>query len=185
MNAKKWFIIIVGILIIILGIVIWGYVNGEEEVISEISEITPEEEISDEQLRNTLINLYFINKETGEIETESRLIDAKILLNNPYYELLNMWLQGPKNENLKNYCPENAKINNVSLNGDCAVVDFSKEFVDEFNLENNNELKVIYSIVNTLTELNEINSVKILIDGKDNQYLGKINLSEKYCRLSD
>ena len=32
-----------------------------------IEEYTPEEEISDEQLRNTIISLYFINKDNGEI----------------------------------------------------------------------------------------------------------------------
>ena len=31
------------------------------------------------------------------------------------------------------------------------------------------ETTTIYSIVNTLTELNEVNSVKILINGKENQ----------------
>jgi spore germination protein GerM len=62
-------------------------------------------------------------------------------------------------------------------------VDFSKEFLD--NRENVDELKNIYCIVNTLTELKEINYVQILIDGKENVYYGNINLSEKYLKLNE
>lgn len=185
MNNKKIFFIIVGILILILGIILWGYFNGEEEVINNIQEIIPQEEISDEQLRNTLISLYFINDETGEVEVESRLIDAKILLNSPYNELINLWLQGPHSEKLNNYCGKNVKINNIEIKGDCAIIDFSKEFINEYNGKKNEELNVVYCLVNTLTELTEINCVKILIDGKEGQYLGNINLSEKYYRTNN
>ena len=75
MKAKKIYITVICILITILGIVIWSFFNGEEEVINNIQEIVPEKEISDEQLRNTIISLYFINSDTGEIEVENRMID--------------------------------------------------------------------------------------------------------------
>lgn len=185
MSRKKVLIIIGIILIIILGIFAWAYFNREEEVINNIAEITPEQEISDEQLRNTIVSLHYINKETGKIEIESRLIDAKILLNNPYNELLNLWLKGPNSENLKTGCSKNVKINNIELIGDCAIIDFSKEFIEEYDSENDEELNIIYSIVNTLTELTEINCVKIIIDGQENQYLGNFNLSEKYYKINN
>lgn len=47
------------------------------------------------------------------------------------------------------------------------------------------EVKVVYCIVNTLTELTEVDCVRILVDGQENKYLGNINLSEKYVRLGD
>lgn len=183
MEKKKILIIIGIILIIIIGIFVWSYFNREEEVINNISEIVPEQEISDEQLRNTIVSLYYINNETGELEIESRLVDAKILLNNPYKQLFNIWLQGANSENLKSGCSKNVKINNVELNGDCVILDLSKEFIEEYEGNSEEELNVIYSIVNTLTELTEVNCVKILIDGQENQYLGGINLSEKYYKI--
>lgn len=185
MSRKKVLIIIGIILIIILGIFAWSYFNRDEEVINNVSEITPQQEISDEQLRNTIVSLHYINNETGELEIESRLIDAKILLNNPYNELLNLWLQGANSEKLKTGCSKNVKINNVELNGDCVVIDFSKEFIEEYDGKSGEELNVVYGIVNTLTELTEINCVKILIDGQENQYLGNINLSEKYYKINN
>ena len=132
MKLKKLYFIIIGILLIILTIVLWSYYNREETVINNSQEITPEQEISDEQLRNTIISLYYIDKETGDIKIESKLIDAKILLNDPYEKLINLWLQGPTNEKLKNNCSANVKINNINLEGDCLTVDFSNEFINEY-----------------------------------------------------
>ena len=42
--------------------------NFVEVTQEEYTEYTPEQEISDEQLRQTKVNLYFKNKETGEVE---------------------------------------------------------------------------------------------------------------------
>lgn len=183
MNAKKMYFLVIGVLLVILGIVLWSYFNRDEEVVTNPQEIVPEAEIQDEQLRNTIVSLYFINEDTGELEVESRMIDVKKLLMNPYEELVNMWLLGANNPNLKNYCSSNVKLNAVKLVDGCAVVDLSKSFIDEYTGEKDYGVKLIYCIVNTLTELTEVDSVKILIDGEENQYLGSFNLSEKYYRL--
>ena len=185
MNIKKIYIIVISILIIILGVVIWSFFNGEKEVINSIQEITPEQEISDDQLRNTVVSLYFINKDTGDIEIENRLIDVKRLLVNPYNELINLWILGSNNEKLKTCCSNEVKINNIELLENCLTVDLSKNFIETYNGENDNEIKVVYCIVNTLTELTEVDSVKILIEGQENQYLGKVKLSEKYYRINN
>ena len=93
MKVKKLYFIVIGILLIILGIVLWSYYNRDEKVINN-NEIIPEQEISDEQLRNTIINLYYIDKETNEIKSESKLIDVKYLMDDAYEKIINMWLEG-------------------------------------------------------------------------------------------
>jgi spore germination protein GerM len=185
MKIKKIYFIVIGILLIILGIVLWSYYNREEKVINNSTEIIPEEEISDEQLRNTIINLYFIEKETGEIKIENKLIDAKILMNDPYKKILDLWIQGPINENLKNNISKNVKINKIKLIEDCLEIDFSEEFINEYSGTEEEKIKTIYCLVNTLTELTEINSIKILINGEENKYLGNFNLSEKYLKINE
>lgn len=184
MKAKKIYFIVIAILLIILGVVLWSYYNGDEEVINSTQEITPQEEISDEQLRNTIVSLYFINKDTGETEIESKLIDAKILLNNPYEELVKLWLAGASNEKLGNNCSKNVVLNSAKLEGECVTVDFSKHFIDEYAGDEEGKIKVVYCLVNTLTELTEVNYVRILIDGEENIYFGNFNLSEKYAKLN-
>ncbi len=185
MKNKKIIIICIFILLIVLGIFIWSYFNRDEEVINKTDEIVPQQEISDEQLRNTIVSLYYINKDTGNIEVESKLIDAKLLMNNAYEQIINLWLEGPYSDNLKNNCSENLKINNIKLEGDCAVINFPKKFIEEYSGTEEEKIKLIYCVVNTLTELTEINSIKILIDGQDNQYLGSFNLSERYFRINE
>ena len=184
MKFKKLYFIVIGVLLLILAVVLWSYFNRDEEVINESKEITPEVEISDEQLRNTIVSLYFINSENGEIESESKMIDAKILMEDPCEKLINLWFAGANNAKLKTNCSAEVKINSVKLDGDCAVIDLSKEFIEGYNGKENEEIKVIYCLVNTLTELTEVNSVKILVDGEENKYLGNFNLSEKYFRLN-
>ena len=86
------------LIVVILGLVI--YISNKNKVENNeiIEEYTPEEEISDEQLRNTIISLYFINKESGEINPEARTININDLIDNPYKYLLEQLIEGPKNE---------------------------------------------------------------------------------------
>ena len=62
--------------------------------------------------------------------------------------------------------PDNVKVNNTTIKDNCVTLDFSNEFL---NYNNDEELKnkIINSIVNSLTELNEVNSIKITINGQE------------------
>lgn len=62
----------------------------------------PQEEISGEQERKTIISLYFVNKKTKEVAPEARMIDVKDLINEPYNVLINFLIEGPKMKILKN-----------------------------------------------------------------------------------
>ena len=127
MNLKnKKIIIISAIVLVIIIIIVFICCNiGVEKIENNIveNEIVPEEEISDEQLRETTISLYYIN-ENNEIASEIRKVDSKILLNNPYDEVMNLLLRGPKSDNLKSAIPENVKINSITKTGECLIIDF-------------------------------------------------------------
>ena len=60
MNKKK--IIIIAILILVLGIIGWFIWSRQSDNQNKIVEYLPEEEISDAQLRQTIVSLYFQNK---------------------------------------------------------------------------------------------------------------------------
>lgn len=142
------------------------YLN-EKQVSSLIEEYTPQEEVSDEQLRKAMVNLYFYNNDTGKLEKESRLINAVDLIEKPYIKLVQMLIDGPKNEKLKTLIPEGSQILNAELKGDCVTVNMSTDILnhtEDVDLKN----KMINSIVNTLTELTEVESVKILVNGEKN-----------------
>ncbi len=177
MKNKK-IIIIFSILFIIL--IVGGYFlinylkrdKTEEEPIVE--EYTPQEEISEDQLRQTIVSLYFPNKETKELEPEARLVDIKEILENPYEKIVNLLIEGPKDESKERIIPENTKLLSSQLEGDCLTLDFSSDFLNYDKTDGKAKENLINSVVNTLTQLNEVNSIKILIDGSENEEFSEI-----------
>lgn len=171
MKNKNVYIIFIILLLIILiaGYFIINYLKNKNN--NAQVEYVPEQEITEEQLRQTIVSLYFPSKENGELQPEARIIDIKEIINNPYEKLTNLLIEGPKNEKLNKIIPDNTKLLKNYLEGDCVVLDFSSEFLN-FNKDNKSIL--LDSIVNTLTELTEVNKVKILIDGNENAEFNEI-----------
>ena len=125
-------------------------------------------------MRQTIVSLYFPNKETNELEPEARLIDIKEILEKPYEKMVNLLIQGPKDEGKVKIIPENTKLLSSQLDGDCLTLDFSSDFLNYDKTDEKTKKNLINSIVNTLTQLNEVNSLKILIDGNENEEFGEI-----------
>lgn len=162
-------IAILVIIIIILGVV--GYFmyvkikeNKEEKTIIEY---IPEEEINIVGMRQTIVSLYFRQKDTNTLVPEARNIDVKELTKDPYVTLINLLIEGPKNDRLEKVIPEGTKINKIELKNGILNIDLSKEFVENHNGGAEEESITVYSIVNTLTQLNEVETIKILIDGNE------------------
>jgi spore germination protein GerM len=178
MNRKTLIIIIVLVIAIaITGILLWSNrsKNTEENVIQ------PQEEITDEQMRTALVTLYYMNKETKELTPEGKMIDVKKLLTDPYETLINLLIEQPKNEKLQSAIPNGTKVLGAELKGDVVYLDLSNEFIENNSVE---EKTIINAIVNTLTELNEVNGVKILINGQENKEFkgGKVNFKDTFTR---
>jgi germination protein M len=146
--------------------------NKEKETVVE--EYVPEEEITEEQVRQTIVSLYFPNKETNELNPEARLIDIKEIMNNAQEKLISLLVEGPKNEKNKKVIPEGTKLNKSYFEGDCVVLDFSSEFLNYNKEEEKAKENLMDCIVNTLTELTEVNKVKILVDGNENAEFNEV-----------
>ena len=165
---KKIVILIIFILILI-GVGVWYFLFYQKNNQVTENEIIPEEEISEAQMRQTIVSLYFYNDTTKSLASEGRLIDAKELVNEPYKKLMEMLISGPQNSNLTKTIPDGTKINKAELKGDILYLDLSKEFIENHVGGEEQESITIYSIVNTMTRLTEVNAVKILIDGEENK----------------
>lgn len=164
------FLIIIGI-----GCFILSKLNNKKAEVADddYQDYVPQEEISDEQYRETIVNLYFINKETKELIAEARPIDAKTLAENPYKALINLLIKGTESEKLENIIPEGTILYDASFEGGTVIINVSKEFLnfgDDETLKNN----IINSIAKTLCELTEVNSVSFLIDGKENEKIADV-----------
>ena len=164
------------IIIFVVGFFAIKYVK-ENKTNEEIREYIPEEEISEEQLRETIVSLYFPDVETNSVKPEARLVNVKQLIVSPYNTIIELVMEGPKNDKLRKIIPENTKLLNSSIEGECLTLDFSSELLNYDKSKNNEKELIIKCIVNSVTELNEVNKVKILINNQINE-----EFKEEYVR---
>ena len=174
MNKKIVIIFAILLIIILIGgyLIINYFKTHQEETIVE--EYTPEEEITEEQNRQTIVSLYFLEKETNELAPEARLVDIKEIMNTPYDKLVNMLIEGPKNEKYIKLMPDNTKLNKTYKEKDMVYLDFSSDFLNYDKEDASVKQNIIDSLVKTLTQLTEVNSIKILIDGEENEEFNEV-----------
>lgn len=171
MKNKKliMYVSIILIVAILIGVGYFIYNNIKNKNNEIISEYTPQEEITEEQLRQTIITLYFLDIENYKLVPEPRKIDSKELIKDPYKVLINLLIEGPKNEKLIKLIPEDTKLISAEIKNNILFLNFSKEFINEQNLGKEQEELILKSIVNTVTELTEINKVAFLIEGEQDK----------------
>ncbi len=165
--------IIFSFLIIIIGVggffIVKNVKENNEENYDIGQEYTPEAELSEEQDKQTIVSLFFLDKENNKLTPEARTIDAKELITMPCERLMELLIEGPKNEKLVNVLPKGTKILKTYTEGDCLTIDFTKDFLNYDMEKENAKENLINSIVNTMTQLTEINKVKFLIEGQENE----------------
>ena len=142
------------------------------------------------------VSLYFaVSTDTDAYLTEEirEISVSKELYKNVVEELI----KGPQSDQLYRTIPSNVKVNSVKISEGTATVDFSKEIITNFQEiphSSTTEILAIFSIVNTLTEFEEIKKVKITIEGKDSgqvdglyieDFWGHVGIYEEFTRNED
>ena len=117
-----------------------------------------------------------LDKETQTIKSEGKLIDSSELLNNPYQLIVQYLIDGPQNENLQSVFPEKTRIIDAKLEKNCVILNFSEEILNY--QDDTQKYNMINCILNSLTQLNEVNSIKFTINGET-----KNQLNEEYCEI--
>lgn len=117
------------------------------------------------------VNLYFANAEFDGLQADRETIslspDTTL-----EHTVISRLLSPSSSGKLRSAVPEGTRLNDVYVSEGMCVIDLSREFVDNVVHDELHEGIAIYSIVNTMTELPMIDSVKILVDGKEaNGYL--------------
>lgn len=115
------------------------------------------------------LNMYYSNQEgTGLIKIPVEIIyDATIPLEQLAMEQL---IKGPdtieenNDKKMRKTIPEGTKINKISVKENTCYLDLSSEFLEKRS-DISDEV-AIYSVVNTLIELSNINKVQFSIDGE-------------------
>jgi len=152
-------------------------VAGENDV-DEDQPVEDEEVIESSDLT---INVYYADAMGEYLVGEARVISSE----NKYVDALNELMKLPTDSSLFQLIPDTTKINSIVVKDGLAKVDFSKEFIEDKFQGDTADILLIYSIVNTLTEFPEVNSVSFYIDGEKLDILGEIDIKEPVFRRSD
>jgi len=113
---------------------------------------------------------------------------------NIYLETVRELVKGPEDNKLYPTIPSDTRVNSVTVADGLAVIDFDIRIIanfEEIPHSSATETLAIYSIVNTLTIFEEIDRVKITIEGKESgqveglyveDFWGHIGIFEEFRR---
>ena len=140
--------------------------NGDEEV-AESVELT--------------INVYYSDSMGEYLAAEARIISS----GNKYVDAFNELMKPPIDSNLVSLVPDTTIINSIIVENGTANVDLSNDFIDDRFISDTVDIMLVYCIVNTLTEFDEVNSVLFYIDGEKLDILGQLDILDPVFRRSD
>jgi len=128
------------------------------------------------------INVYYADSSGENLVGEARDLEGTSKLVDAIYELM----KDPVDSSLFVLIPSTTKINSVKAYEDgIAEVDLSQSFLDDRIVSDTVDILLLYSIVNTLTEFDEISAVKLYIDGKKLDIIGQLDIKDPVYRRSD
>ncbi len=113
-----------------------------------------------------LANLYFVNSDY----TDATLLRRSVSLSGEKgleRSVIELLMSDSGTDSAISPFPKGTVLNDVYLDGGTCIVDVSSKFITAAKHSKEQETTILFSIVNTLTELPKIDSVKFLINGSD------------------
>jgi len=135
-------------------------------------------------LNQQVVTLYFPDEQAMHVVPEQREVNKDKPIEETIVEEL---MKGPKTPGLvPTTIPEEAKLLSVEIKDKIAYVNFSRELVEKHVGGSTGEMMTILPIVNSLTELPEIEKVQFLVEGEKTKTLaGHITFDEPFERSED
>jgi len=130
------------------------------------------------------VTLYFSDKNADKLKEEKREIDKSEVINKLEETIVNELIKGPQNSSeLLATIPQNTQLLSLSRNNETVLINFSKEFVENHPGGSSSETLTIFSIVNTLTEIKEVEKVEFLVEGKKlKEFKGHYEFDKPFTR---
>lgn len=148
-----------------------GFLSGED--------INLEKDINNSEIKYVV--LYFADSKTSELVKEVRTI--KITDTQPIEKyIINELIKGPANSSLQAVLSPDTSVISVQTTDGTCFINFNSNFVSRNSGTTEKENLAIYSIVNSLTELEHVNNVQFLVDGKKISSFGKNSISGTFYR---
>lgn len=158
--------------------------NGEQVGVMTLDSFldNPGEEINDIQIAD--LTLYFASEDGTSLVRETQHVyyySSNISMEKLVMEQL---MEGPNSSNAQSAIPEGTGLISVSVLDGVCVVNLDDNFLTQnYDIQ---EPVVIYSIVNSLSELSTVDTVQIAVNGDSNLvYRQDMSLSEFYTMNPD
>lgn len=135
---------------------------------TEVKTLSKEDIVYDSQLvvaDYKYVKLYFADKDGDKLVPEGRTVTVNSKESTEYV-LVNELIKGPNSSDVLPTIPEGTKVLSVETKEGVCFVNLSKEFKSRHSGGSAGETMTIYSIVNTLTELDNVKKVQFLIEGQ-------------------
>lgn len=130
------------------------------------------------------IALYFQDKNSNILLRETRVI--KITDTAPIEQyVVNELIKGTQSEKAKNIISLDTQLISAQTTDNTCFINFKSGFVEKNTGNPEMENLVIYSIVNSLCEIDGVQSVSFLVDGKKIEKFGSINLTKIFTEDKD
>lgn len=153
-----------------------GLQKGGNDEATPVSSIVMNEEEAEAIADKVPVHLYFANAENTKLKLQVRYLsisDIKKVSKNETETshlaglIVKELIKGPdEGSGLKATIPDGTTLKSVKVKSGVATIDLSKEFVDKHPGGEMAEKLTLYSVVNSLTELKDVETVKFTIDGK-------------------
>ncbi|KXG77024.1 GerMN domain-containing protein [Thermotalea metallivorans] len=123
------------------------------------------------------LKLYFGSPRNNRLVSEERVIVSTE--QQPEKLIVEELIKGPRNKTLKPSIPPETKLLSIKTIDNVCYVNLSRSFLDTYRWDLMNEAITIWSVVNSLTEIHEIQAVQFLIEGN------RVGAIEKYYSLKE
>lgn len=127
-----------------------------------------------------IVLLYFPSKTTQKLVSEVRKIGSSEDKKTLERYIVNEIIKGPADKNLQPVLTSDTTLISAETKDGICYVNFKSNFIDKNT--GDKELLAIYSIVNSLTELESVRQVQFLIDGKKVNNFGQTYIGDIFSR---
>lgn len=166
------------------------HIEGEDMIgpsglpLGDMEPATLDEDGALEDSEMITVTLYFSDSNAMYVVSEKRdVMTAKN--DSPERQIIHELIEGPMTDDLWSAIPDGTKLLSANTKDGLCTVDLSKEFVDNSPGGTASERMAIYSIVNSLTELETVERVQFLIEGEKREIYTHAIFDEPFYRNTE
>lgn len=148
---------------------------GKDDIVLDGTQNTKDQQV---------VTLYFSDHEAMYLVPESRKVSVK---EGESIEkvIVNELIKGPSNPNNLKTLPAEVKVLSVETKEKVCFVNLSQDFINKNAGGSTGETLAIFSIVNSLCELEQVDKVQFLIEGQKLETFGHSIFNEPFSRNED